>query len=161
MEKKRKEAKMKMLKALKELMAKDSGEGFKPHMDGMQKVTVMAKDEKGLEEGLDKAKEIMKKREKYLEECEEGEYKCGGIKAEDGGVKKPEQIQGDEIKEKPEMDMKYLRKNVDGRDMGEDKDLMSEYMKRDISPRMAEEKGSKKEIEEKVKYLKEMLKKKA
>ena len=53
---------MKSLQELKEEMMDEMGEDFAPHMEGMKKVTVASDDDEGLEEGLDKAKEILKKR---------------------------------------------------------------------------------------------------
>jgi len=49
-------AKMEILKELIQDMMKDGGESLS---DGLQKVSVMAKDKQGLEKGLDKAQEII------------------------------------------------------------------------------------------------------
>lgn len=79
----KKEAKMKMLKELKKMMQNDMYEGMG---EGMKKVTVMSDSEKGLEEGLSKAEEILRKRMKMKhedmedEEEDEDEYGCGGYK---------------------------------------------------------------------------------
>lgn len=50
----------------------------------MQKVSVMAADEKGLEEGLEKAKEILPKISKMSEEMDSEEYKCDSEDCENG-----------------------------------------------------------------------------
>jgi len=72
---------LKMLKGdMKEMMGEEKEDLFKDLMkdkEGMQKVTVMAEDEEGLEEGLDKAQEILKAKygemdmESPMEEAEE------------------------------------------------------------------------------------------
>ena len=54
---KKKEAKMEMLKTLSKEMREMMGEGYG---EKLKKVTVASDSEEGLEEGLDKAKEIMK-----------------------------------------------------------------------------------------------------
>lgn len=56
------EAKMEVLKQLHEMMSSIL-EGDLNDMGGMEKVEVMASDEEGLEQGLDKAQELMKKRD--------------------------------------------------------------------------------------------------
>lgn len=58
-------AKMDALKELRELASK----AMSDDMDEMQKVSVMAKDSEGLQEGLEKAKELLGK--KKMEEDEE------------------------------------------------------------------------------------------
>jgi len=54
----KKSAKMGSLKDLSDEMRKMMGEGY----EGIKKVTVASDSEEGLEEGLDKAKEILKKK---------------------------------------------------------------------------------------------------
>ena len=57
------EAKMEVLKQLHQMASELlSGEMDQP-MDDMEKVEVMASDEEGLEAGLEKAQELMRKRE--------------------------------------------------------------------------------------------------
>jgi hypothetical protein len=93
----KKEARKKMLKELKGsmrsdmhggMMAADGGlkDKMKDKMKGMQKVTVMAKDKKGLLEGLEKAPEIMSKADKIMKARSEDDFACGGKKYKDGGL---------------------------------------------------------------------------
>jgi len=86
MNKKKLEAKKKMLKELKSMMRDDY---YSPMKDDMKKITVMSDSEEGLKEGLSKAEEIMKMKgldederdEEREEESEEGEeYSYGGTK---------------------------------------------------------------------------------
>ena len=67
----KKEARKKMLQELKKMMGDDMHEGMKEKMKDMQKVTVASDSKEGLEEGLSKAQEILKKRK---------EFGCGGKK---------------------------------------------------------------------------------
>lgn len=60
-----KEAKMSALGGLSDEMSKMLGEGLK----GAKKVSVVAKDQEGLEEGLDKAKEMVEGSEEMCPEC--------------------------------------------------------------------------------------------
>jgi len=96
----KKEAKMEMLKQLKKMMHEDMYDGMDEEMDKMgkmKKVTVMSDSKEGLEEGLSKAEQILKKKmmdkedmdmeDMDMEEMmammdkEEGdEYGCGGMK---------------------------------------------------------------------------------
>lgn len=83
---KKMEAKLKLLKDLKKEML---GEMFGDKMEGLKKVTVASDSEEGLEEGLDKAQEIMKKRMDMMgyeseenEDDEKDEYADGGKKIE-------------------------------------------------------------------------------
>lgn len=55
----KKEAKSKMLQELKKMATDMMGGELKGKMDSMKKVTVAAKDDKGLEKGLDKAKDMV------------------------------------------------------------------------------------------------------
>lgn len=55
------EAKMKVLKHLKEMAAQMMGDDVKGRMEGMKKVTVAAPDASGLKQGLDKAKDLVGK----------------------------------------------------------------------------------------------------
>ena len=59
-------AKKEMLKDLKQLMASEDDVGLKDRLDGMKKVTVAADSKEGLEKGLTKAQEILKKRSEML-----------------------------------------------------------------------------------------------
>ena len=56
---KSKEAKMSALKELHEMASK----AMEDDMDSMKKVTVASKDDEGLEAGLEKAKEMLKKKD--------------------------------------------------------------------------------------------------
>jgi hypothetical protein len=88
-------ARMKMLKKLKS-KARDEmhEEPMKELTKGMQKITIASDSKEGLEEGLDKAKEILKGRMKMMDDDDEHEcgssedYACGGTKHEDGGTKR-------------------------------------------------------------------------
>jgi hypothetical protein len=90
----KKAARMKMLKKLKG-KARDEmhEEPMKELTKGMQKITIASDSREGLEEGLDKAKEILKGRMEMMHdddddhECDGG-FACGGTKHEDGGLKK-------------------------------------------------------------------------
>ncbi len=95
----RKKARMKMLKELKKKSRDEMHEEpMKELTKGMQKITIASDTREGLEEGLDKAKEILKGRMEMMgmDEDEEDEYACGGsekyacggTKHEDGGLKK-------------------------------------------------------------------------
>jgi hypothetical protein len=79
-----KAAKIEVLKILKKIATEMMADGMKESSDmpgnegmGMKKVSVMAKDQEGLEEGLDKAKELIEGQEgsehEMAEESEEGE----------------------------------------------------------------------------------------
>lgn len=70
--KKEKLAKMKILKKMKDSLKKESSSGFDKSLKPSMKVSVMADSPKGLEEGLDKAEEILKKRKSM--------FKDGGVK---------------------------------------------------------------------------------
>lgn len=73
----KKDAKKGMLKGLSDQMREMMGEGYEGMKD-MKKVTVASPTEEGLEEGLDKAKEILKKKlgeDAEMEESEEREEK--------------------------------------------------------------------------------------
>lgn len=59
---------MKSLQELKDEMSEEMSEDFMPYKDSMKKVTVSSTDEEGLEEGLDKAQEILKKRKSMSDE---------------------------------------------------------------------------------------------
>jgi hypothetical protein len=59
MEDNKKKAKMCVLKKLVDMLKGMDSEGFE---ESLRKVTVAAKDDKGLIKGLDKAKEIIKKK---------------------------------------------------------------------------------------------------
>lgn len=63
----KKEAKMSVLKELRkmasEMMGGDFKKGMDEHMAGMQKVSVAAPDKEGLKKGLDKAEELLDKKE--------------------------------------------------------------------------------------------------
>jgi hypothetical protein len=60
-------AKKEMLKELKKLMSKDDDMGLTDALKGKEKkVIVSSNSKKGLEEGLDKAKEILSKRKEML-----------------------------------------------------------------------------------------------
>lgn len=63
-------AKMETLMELLEMAQKEMGHKVKSGMDEMQKVSVMAPDKKGLQEGLEKAQEIMENPE-VMEKMEE------------------------------------------------------------------------------------------
>ena len=70
----RKQAKLDLLKDLRKMAMGmiNSGEG--EEMPGhMQKVMVAAKDKEGLEEGLDKAKEVLEGSEDLMEDSEDSE----------------------------------------------------------------------------------------
>ena len=75
MKKEKMEAKKKMLKELSKMMRDDY---YDEPMKGMKKVTVASDTEEGLEKGLSKAEEILKKR-KDMEE-DEDEFSKGGMK---------------------------------------------------------------------------------
>jgi hypothetical protein len=64
-----KSAKMSVLKDLKQ----QANEALGGKLKGMKKVSVLAKDEEGLEKGLDKAKEIVGGMEEMSEESEDQE----------------------------------------------------------------------------------------
>jgi len=67
------EAKKRMLQHLKKMMSDGMHSGME---EGMKKVTIMSDSEDGLERGIDKAKEIMEKRESMMDdEYEEMEDK--------------------------------------------------------------------------------------
>lgn len=69
-------AKLKVLKHLKELASSMMGDDVKGGMEGLKKVTVAAPDKAGLQEGLDKAKELMghdESSEDPMEESHESE----------------------------------------------------------------------------------------
>lgn len=72
----KRKAKLSQLKELSKEMKKMMGDGFAEGMKGMQKVTVASDSKEGLQKGLSKAQEIMKKKG-LMEEMsdEEKEYK--------------------------------------------------------------------------------------
>ena len=55
----RKQAKMEVLRELMEMAMSQEGDELMEGLQGMNKVTVAAKDEEGLMEGLDKAEEVV------------------------------------------------------------------------------------------------------
>ena len=59
---------MKTLQELKEEMLDEIGESYEPHMEKMKKVTVASDSQEGLDEGLNKAQEILKKRKESMED---------------------------------------------------------------------------------------------
>ena len=61
-------AKREMLKELKKAMMDDDDVGMAEKLEGMKKVTVASDTKEGLEEGLDKAQEILKKRKAMMED---------------------------------------------------------------------------------------------
>ncbi|HLD91098.1 MAG TPA: hypothetical protein VI911_08815 [Patescibacteria group bacterium] len=71
---KSKKIKESMLDDIDSIMNEAGGEELK----GMKKVTVAAPDKDGLEEGLEKAKEIVGSEEE-MEECKEDEAECDGM----------------------------------------------------------------------------------
>jgi hypothetical protein len=67
-------AKSEMLKELSKTMSDDQNSPLKDIMGKkMQKVTVMSDSKKGLEQGLSKAEQILKKKESMMPEMEESE----------------------------------------------------------------------------------------
>lgn len=81
-----------MLKKIKKDSKDDMYEKpIKELTKGMQKITIASDSSEGLEEGLEKAKQILKGRfgmdDDDEHECGE-DYACGGTKSEDGGIKK-------------------------------------------------------------------------
>lgn len=84
-------AKMGSLKELHKIMMDKAGKDI---ADGLQKITVMAKDKEGLEKGLEKAKELLEK----MPEPENMEQMLEGKKKEDL------EVNGDEEEEYEEED---------------------------------------------------------
>ena len=113
----KKMAKMDMLKDLKKSMMMDDDLGMKEKM--MQKVTVAADSEKGLEKGLSKAQEILKKKlgdkmpkeEEKCGECGKASCECDGeeYEEEEDMMDDYKDMSKEEIKEKIE----YLKKMLD------------------------------------------------
>lgn len=102
-------AKFEMLKALKKMAQEEMGDKLVPELKGMQKVTVAAKDKSGLEEGLEKAKEIVGGESEDSEESEEMEM---------GEVEEEEQPQSlaeveEKIKELMELKKKLLAEKME------------------------------------------------
>ena len=104
------EARKKMAKMLKGMMKDDMYGDMKDKMKGMQKVTVASDSKEGLEEGLDKAKQIMEKRK----EMEGDDYACGGTKKgkkyAEGGYKRGYE-EGDEVTKKKPKYLSHRREN--------------------------------------------------
>ena len=67
-----KSAKMGVLKDIHKMASDELGEDLK----GMKKVTVAASDKEGLEEGLEKAKDIVDHSEEACAECEKAPCEC-------------------------------------------------------------------------------------
>lgn len=65
------QAKMDVLMELMDMAKQALGSKVKSGMDEMQKVSVMAPDKEGLEEGLDKAQEILESSPHMMEESKE------------------------------------------------------------------------------------------
>jgi len=94
----KKEAKKMMLKKLKKSMQGEMHGKMKEGMsDKMQKVVVSSDTKEGLEEGLSKAQQILKKK------LESGDEEC--LEAMDGGIKSQ--------KDMKRKDMAYYKKNKD------------------------------------------------
>lgn len=104
-------AKLSQLKELSKEMKKMMGDGFAEGMKGMQKVTVASDSKEGLQKGLSKAQEIMKKKglmeempekedkEEVCEACEgEGCEQCEEMEEYEEGME--EDMSADAIKEK-------------------------------------------------------------
>ena len=97
-------AKLSQLKELSKEMKKMMGDGFAEGMKGMQKVTVASDSKEGLQKGLSKAQEIMKKKglmEDMSEEKEDKEEVCEACEGE--GCKHCEEME--EYEEDMEEDM--------------------------------------------------------
>ena len=83
-EDKKKAKKQALQEYMKKMMSEDMKGMDSEYGDKMQKVTVAAPSEEGLEEGLSMAEKILKKK-KMMEE-EGDEYMDGGMKYMDGGM---------------------------------------------------------------------------
>lgn len=70
-------AKSKMLKELKKSMMEEMGAPFGEKMKEMKKVTVASDSEEGLEEGLSKAQQILKKKKDFDLDEDESEESSG------------------------------------------------------------------------------------
>ena len=79
----RKKAKMSSLKNLKKSMLEDMNEGLDSKMK--EKVTVASDSKEGLEKGLDKAQEILKKRKEFKDGGCGDKYEDGGMRVKDLG----------------------------------------------------------------------------
>lgn len=115
----KKEARKRMLKKMKKEASDDI---YSPMKENMSKVTITSDSKEGLEKGLSKAQEILKKREEMMEDGDD--YECGGKKDKymDGGIKE----QG-EMKKK---DQAYYRGDKDPYYSDLDKMNDEEYKKK-------------------------------